>query len=492
VQNNNHNAIDSAPSYSINRIKRAFNLYDFASPLFAPSLPINSLTEQNKKKKPCVGDRFIPTRSLDSEEEALKYNWPTKRDFNQLSDHNKLTTCSIFNTTPEWIQTRKILSFSNAINHQKPLPQMHTDILFAQGTQQPNTRISPKKFSIDMFRVLDAPSVLPDFYSHIFTWADTDLISIALNTTGQNGQIYSMNLKDGSIGSTAVVPQKQAYSTAALGPSEIISGWSDGRVRTNALDSHALEAPYSRSIHISAYKVNALVTTNATTVFCGTEHGELSCLDLRTPNTTTTTIQVNETVPDRIAGLAYNSHYYVASGTNNNVVKLWDIRKLTTGAVSTYTDHTAAIKGLAFHPDSGDYLVTGGGTACHKIYLWHVPSGRKIYMVDALTQVTGVHWFKHDPKYLLTSHGFGDCSVKLWRVTNEKLILQYQQQVSEKQGDRTLCLAGSPTTNEFAVVTESETLRFFKPYGINTKEKQPIRARSILPPMLGDQTIPRL
>ena len=448
--------------------------------------------QHESTKKKYLGDRFIPTRTL-NQEDAL--DWPTKQSFNQLSPFAKLLTCSLLDTTPEAFQTRTVLSYASPADNHKPFTQNSLNTFFSKHSDQ-RTHVKPsKKISIKPTQVLDAPSVLPDFYSNVFTWSGTNLISIALGNRGQNGQIYNMNLSDKSIGSSAEVYQQQAYAVATLGQDEIISGWSDGTIRTHALDSHALAAPYSRANNISSSTIHAIATFSASTLVCGDGQGKLHHMDLRLPPAASITHVNNELEqPTQISGLAYNDHFYFASGENSNTVKLWDIRQLAGDAVSTYAVHDAAVKALAFKPGSGDYLVTGGGTACRKLCLWHVPTGQKKDMVDTLAQVTGVHWFKHDPRYLLTSHGFSDCSVKLWRVTNNKLSLEKQIKVSDTQNDRALCLAGSPTTNEFAVVTESETLRFFKSDGINAQETKASSTGSSPPQMLGfkNGAFPRL
>lgn len=432
-------------------------------------------------------DRFIPNRTSDNQDGCSALDWPTKSSFNASSPLAQQLTCSLLDTTPEFIREKRILSFSSPVTYSKPETQNNINSFFSQKTVQIHPVTKPKQYAIEGLRVFDIPNVLPDFYANVFTWADTHLISIALDD-GNGGKIFSMNLKDNSIGFSMGIQGQQAYSTAALGPSEIISGWSDGQIRTHALDTHACGTPYTRSVRVNHARILAIAPINATSAICGNYDGVLNYLDFRTPNAITTTFYVNDapSPSDKISGLAYNGQFYLAGGTNSNTVKLWNIRKLTSTAVSTYTAHRAAIKGLAFRPDSdGSYLVSGGGTACRHICLWHIPTDTKKCMMDTFSQVSGVRWFKNDPRYLVTSHGYGDCSVKLWRVTSNKLSLLHSKKLTEQQSDRVLCLAGSPTTNEFAVATEKETLRFFKPHGIHEKAETILKSKSNLPPILG-------
>ena len=80
----------------------------------------------------------------------------------------------------------------------------------------------------------------------------------------------------------------------------------------------------------------------------------------------------------------------LASGGNDNIVNVWDPFSGTGwGAPSqTLTEHTAAVKALAWCPWQHNILATGGGTADQHIRAWNVFTGNVESSVDTGSQVS--------------------------------------------------------------------------------------------------------
>ena len=80
----------------------------------------------------------------------------------------------------------------------------------------------------------------------------------------------------------------------------------------------------------------------------------------------------------------------LATGANDNLVKIWDDRNTST-PVHSFNDHQAAIKAVAFCPWQPRTLATGGGTADRNIRFWNLSTGNLINSIDTGSQVRRVH-----------------------------------------------------------------------------------------------------
>lgn len=169
-----------------------------------------------------------------------------------------------------------------------------------------------------------------------------------------------------------------------------------------------------------------------------------------------------------ITGLAYDGSSCIASGAEDKVVKLWDLRKLDHQPVAYHTAHNGCIKAIAFQPDSRRYLVSGGGSTCGKLCVYDTTNRRVMDIMDTGSQITGLHGFTSDPRYLVTGHGYSDCAVKLWSLNSGKITLKKNHPLNTgREEDRVLCIAGSKESNQLVAVTESEQAQFFSVSGVD-------------------------
>jgi WD40 repeat protein len=105
----------------------------------------------------------------------------------------------------------------------------------------------------------------------------------------------------------------------------------------------------------------------------------------------------------------------VASGSADNTIKLWDIRKGK--CFKTLYGHTNSVSSVAFSPD-GQTLVSG--SADHTVRLWDIRNGQCVKICLGHSNRVASVAFSPDGKTLLS--GSTDKTVKLWDVSTGSCV----------------------------------------------------------------------
>lgn len=185
-------------------------------------------------------------------------------------------------------------------------------------------------------------------------------------------------------------------------------------------------------------------------------------------------------------------------------VKIWDSAKLDASRVQLFkagsmdlsrlifSEHTAAVKALAWHPTRRHLLATGGGTNDCTIRFWNTSLGQTPdrtclrNTIETGSQVCTLLWAQHAPDEILSSHGFVSSGA---RDSNPLILWKYPQMTKvvelSKYNQLTLCvvygtivdrvivrpaghtnrvlqLAASPDGRTVVSGSADETLRFWK------------------------------
>lgn len=423
-----------------------------------------------KKQAYTPGDRFIPTRQTDSSipEPSFEPRTPEALAFQERLNTatSKLTFDASASPTP-----RNMLFFGS------PQKQRAFSNVKKQDFHDTTRKKEPRVF-LDNFRILDAPDVDNNFYNQVLTWSKTDHLSIALNHD-DGSVIYSVATNPieshVTFRSTKQLENTKVCSLASLDEERTISGWDTGCVRLH--QTHTDYCDYHYTNLVSSSPIHSMAVTSPHTMMCGNATDLLTAVDFRQQRPVRVRVRVGQhTVgPDmQVPGLTYDGGVYLASGSNGNEVSLWDIRALDFGPVHTHTTHTAAIKALEFLPQDTRYLISGGGTTCKHLALWDTATHEIKDTIDTGGQVTGIHCLRSAPRYFVTSHGYGDFSIKLWHIEKSRMVLKssFRELGRRDFSSRAICLAGSPNTHDFATVTSNEALHFFKARGLPHEKKQ--------------------
>jgi cell division cycle 20-like protein 1 (cofactor of APC complex) len=155
-----------------------------------------------------------------------------------------------------------------------------------------------------------------------------------------------------------------------------------------------------------------------------------------------------------VCGLKWNSEDgQLASGGNDNKLFVWD--KLTTQPLYKFSEHTAAVKAIAWSPHQHGTLASGGGTADRKIRFWNTLTGQPINEIDTGSQVCNLAWSKNSNE-IVSTHGFSENQIVVWKYPS-------MTQVATLTGHtyRVLYLAMSPDGETIVTGAGDETLRFW-------------------------------
>jgi cell division cycle 20-like protein 1, cofactor of APC complex len=84
-------------------------------------------------------------------------------------------------------------------------------------------------------------------------------------------------------------------------------------------------------------------------------------------------------------------------------------------AVGKLTEHTAAVKALAWSPHKSSLLASGGGSTDKSIKFWNTSEMVCLHSTDSGSQVCNM-LFSSSTNELVTTHGYSLNSIMVWNV----------------------------------------------------------------------------
>jgi len=166
-----------------------------------------------------------------------------------------------------------------------------------------------------------------------------------------------------------------------------------------------------------------------------------------------------------VCGLRWsNDGCQLGCGGNDNLLTIWDNCRWSSARL-TLRSHTAAVKALAWCPHQSNLLVSGGGTQDRCLRFWNTSSGQCLRDIDTKSQVCSVMWSKYS-RELITSHGFSENQLSLWKYPSLKKITDLTGHTS-----RVLHTAMSPDGQTVVSAAGDETIRFWKCFADSDKRK---------------------
>jgi WD40 repeat protein len=101
---------------------------------------------------------------------------------------------------------------------------------------------------------------------------------------------------------------------------------------------------------------------------------------------------------------------YVATGSSDEKVKLWDAKNRC--LLKTYSDPSDTVQSVAFTPDC-ERLLSGGNDKCVRVY--NIDGNNQIQKLDQDQSVYGI---AVSPDGRLLAAGGNDNKIKIWDLAN--------------------------------------------------------------------------
>ncbi|KAJ3177409.1 ubiquitin-protein transferase activating protein [Geranomyces variabilis] len=388
-------------------------------------------------------DRFVPSQeAIDRASSQFNMRDTTDRSQLKIMEPETLAFQEQVAKACGVALDKRILAF----NAEAPLAsRQELKTSWNRPLRNPNSTMNKRRVTKDPERILDAPGLLDDYYLNLMDWSTTNVLAIALQNT-----VYLWN---GTTGDATVMCQNKHddvyVSSLQWAPdgSHLAVGLSGGEIEIWSLES----MKKMRTMRGRASRVGVLAW-NSGSLSSGAADGSIWNHDVRSANHRSGTLMVHES---DVCGLKWRPDgAFLASGGNDNRVVIWDARSSV--PKHNKTDHTAAVKALAWCPWQLNTLASGGGTHDRKVHFWNVATGGKNASVDTGSQVTSVIW-STEYKEFFTAHGFPNHHLAIWKYPSLTKIGDLEGHES-----RVLHSAISPDGQTVATGASDENLKFWK------------------------------
>ena len=343
-------------------------------------------------------------------------------------------------------------------------------------SQFPN---SIRKISKSPFRVLDAPNLVDDYYLNLLDWGKENIIAISLfdeiylwndnNSKASLLMSYSNNdaTSDDSLNNIiSSVSWMQNGLNLGIGlPNGSIQLWDiNKKMKLRDIDAH--------DKRVSCISWNNYVLSS------GSKDKYIKNFDIRMKNSEISKIKKHK---QEVCALKYsNEGDLLASGGNDNIAYIWDIRNLKNNifnflfsndrANNNYEIkpycinnlHQAAVKAMNWCPWKRHVLATGGGSKDKSIKIYSCDNNKLIKNINTGSQVCSLIWNEKE-KEIISSHGYNKNQIIVWNYEKNKKICELKGHMN-----RVLFMAKSPDERFLCSGSGDETLRFWK---INDEKK---------------------
>ncbi|KAL6782720.1 hypothetical protein ACKKBG_A07865 [Auxenochlorella protothecoides x Auxenochlorella symbiontica] len=315
------------------------------------------------------------------------------------------------------------------------------------------------------FKVLDAPGLSDDFYLNLVDWSSANTLAVGLASA-----VYLWSALTSKV--TLLVdlgPDRMVTSVGWSGRGSYLAvGVDDGQVQI----WDVAKATKIRSMEGHAARVGCLAWGSAG-LASGSRDAGILLRDPRAPPPFSVRLSAHRS---EVCGLRWaHDGRSLASGGNDNLLCVWDARWSGSGGggsptppagatapasnpsrpLRRWTDHSAAVKALAWSPHAHGVLASGGGSADRTIRLWNAGTGSCLQTVDTGSQVCCLAWAKNANE-LVSTHGYSQNQVVVWRYPAMTKLATLTGHTL-----RVLYLALSPDGQTVVTGAGDETLRFW-------------------------------
>jgi len=378
----------------------------------------------------------------------------------------------------------------------------------AVASARRSSRSSTRRIARAPFKVLDAPSLQDDFYLNLVDWSSTNVIAVGLGSrvylwsaaTSVVTKLCDVGTDHGPVCSVSWSPRGRELAVGTV--SGIVHVW----------DATTGQRVRSLSGHTSRVGV---VAWSSTLLSSGSRDHRVLNRDLRVGDSVVHELAAHR---QEVCGLRWSDdELQLASGGNDNKLFIWNATTLSSarGAAAAaaggarpgvrssgwspalddafagdmaggggrgrsvgispppsaaggvgigahgsapqirFSDHTAAVKAIAWSPHQRGLLASGGGTADRTIRFWNAATAASLAVVDTGSQVCNLAWARNVNE-LVSTHGYSQNQVVVWRYPALAPVVTLTGHTW-----RVLYLAVNPTGETIVTGAGDETLRFW-------------------------------
>jgi len=313
-------------------------------------------------------------------------------------------------------------------------------------------------------RILDAPDIVDDYYLNLLDWSKDNMLAVALGTA-----VYIWNADSGD-----VVPLVDLNTTTITS----VQWAQQGQYLAIGTDNCEVQLwDISRQKQVRSMKghmgrVGALAWNNHI-LSSASRDSSIINHDVRMQEHAVATMRGHT---QEVCGLSWSlDGTQLASGGNDNILNVWESNDATK-ARFTMTDHTAAVKALAWCPFQANTLASGGGTADGCIRFWNTQTGACLNTINTGSQVCALQWSRHY-KEIVSSHGFPRNQINVWKYPSMVKVAELNGHSS-----RVLHMAQSPDGATLVSAAGDETLRFWKVWQPSEAAKAAVKSNAVKAP----------
>lgn len=299
------------------------------------------------------------------------------------------------------------------------------------------------------FKVLDAPALRDDFYLNVVGWSPQGVLAVGLGSCVYLWSAQGKVTKLSDVGSGDSVTSVEW----SLGGDDLAIGTYTGVVQI--WDVNRLKQ--TRNLKAHEGRVGALAW-NSSILSTGSRDKSIIMNDIKVKNHAIANLKGHK---QEICGLKWShDEQQLASGGNDNKLLIWNGKNYERPS-ARFTEHTAAVKALAWSPHQHGLLLSGGGTADRCIRSWNTLTNSMIECTDTGSQVCNL-MFSRTVNELVSAHGYSDNYIFVWRYEGMRKIATLAGHTS-----RVLYLAASNDGETIVTGAGDETLRFWKVFPRN-------------------------
>nr|KYP44750.1 Protein FIZZY-RELATED 3 [Cajanus cajan] len=295
----------------------------------------------------------------------------------------------------------------------------------------------------ELVQVLDAPSLQDDFYLNLVDWSSQNVLAVGLGTcvylwSASNSKVTKLCDLGPYDGVCSVQWTREGSFISIgtnLGQVQIWDGTQCKKVRT--MGGHQTRT--------------GVLAWNSRTLASGSRDRNILQHDMRVSSDFVSKLVGHKS---EVCGLKWScDDRELASGGNDNQLLVWN--QHSQQPALRLTEHTAAVKAIAWSPHQSGLLVSGGGTADRCIRFWNTTNGHQLNSVDTGSQVCNLAWSKNVNE-LVSTHGYSQNQIMVWKYPSLAKVATLTG-----HSMRVLYLAMSPDGQTIVTGAGDETLRFW-------------------------------